>query len=154
MSTLTTIGKNSTRSTSMSTSFKRPCLSVDSMMASDHSRDDRPNLFSIAVIDQSIGNVTIQLAPTPSAIDRRCSLPVGSPYPLDEFLTAYSMAPGVTLNRFSGQITVPKSQGNSQAMLYATGIKDEAQMQLPQVGISSVWWEGNPCTKLRLIELT
>ena len=57
-----------------------------------------------------------------------------------------SMAPGVATNRFSARITVPKSQGNSQAMLYATGIKDEAQMQLPQVGISSVWWEGNPCT--------
>jgi dihydroxyacid dehydratase/phosphogluconate dehydratase len=56
------------------------------------------------------------------------------------------MSPGMDLNRFSAQITVPKSQGNAQAMLYATGIKDEAQMQLPQVGISSVWWEGNPCT--------
>ena len=64
------------------------------------------------------------------------------------------MAPGIPLNRFSRQITVPKSQGNSQAMLYATGIKDEAHMQLPQVGISSVWWEGNPCTELRSIELT
>jgi dihydroxy-acid dehydratase len=64
------------------------------------------------------------------------------------------MASGIALNRFSGQITVPKSQGNSQAMLYATGIKDEAQMQLPQVGISSVWWEGNPCIELPWIELT
>jgi dihydroxy-acid dehydratase len=59
-----------------------------------------------------------------------------------------TMAPGMDLNRFSAQITVPKSQGNAQAMLYATGIKDEAQMQLPQVGISSIWWEGNPCTTL------
>ena len=57
-----------------------------------------------------------------------------------------TMAPGLALNQYSGQITVPRSQGNSQAMLYATGIKDEAQMQLPQIGISSVWYEGNPCT--------
>ncbi|KAJ3196362.1 hypothetical protein HK101_009175 [Irineochytrium annulatum] len=29
-------------------------------------------------------------------------------------------------------------------MLYATGLTEE-QMNLPQVGISSVWYEGNPC---------
>lgn len=64
------------------------------------------------------------------------------------------MAPEVALNRYSAKITVPKSQGNSQAMLYATGIKDEAQMQLPQVGISSMWWEGNPCSKPLVSMLT
>ena len=51
------------------------------------------------------------------------------------------MAPGIILNRYSRQITSVKAQGGAQAMLYATGIKDEAQMQLPQVGISSMWWE-------------
>ena len=68
------------------------------------------------------------------------------PHGLTEHHLLKTMAPGMDLNRFSAQITVPKSQGNAQAMLYATGIKDEAQMQLPQVGISSIWWEGNPCT--------
>ena len=29
-------------------------------------------------------------------------------------------------------------------MLYGTGMKPE-DMNKPQVGISSVWWEGNPC---------
>jgi dihydroxy-acid dehydratase len=29
-------------------------------------------------------------------------------------------------------------------MLYATGLKEE-DMHKPQVGISSVWYEGNPC---------
>lgn len=48
------------------------------------------------------------------------------------------------LNKYSGHITQPKSQGASQAMLYATGLT-EADMSKPQVGISSVWWEGNPC---------
>lgn len=48
------------------------------------------------------------------------------------------------LNKFSSKITQPKSQGASQAMLYATGLT-EADMNKPQVGISSVWWEGNPC---------
>ena len=36
------------------------------------------------------------------------------------------------LNKFSGKITQPKSQGASQAMLYATGLV-EADLQKPQV---------------------
>jgi dihydroxy-acid dehydratase len=48
------------------------------------------------------------------------------------------------LNRVSARITEPKSQGASQAMLYGIGLT-EAEMQKPQVGISSVWYEGNPC---------
>ena len=48
------------------------------------------------------------------------------------------------LNRYSAEVTQPKSQGASQAMLYATGLRD-SDMQKPQVGISSVWFEGNPC---------
>lgn len=48
------------------------------------------------------------------------------------------------LNKYSSHITQEKSQGASQAMLYATGLK-EAQMRMPQVGIASVWFEGNPC---------
>jgi dihydroxy-acid dehydratase len=48
------------------------------------------------------------------------------------------------LNRYSSRITEPKSQGASQAMLYGTGMT-EADMQKPQVGIASVWWEGNTC---------
>ena len=88
------------------------------------------------------------------------------------------------LNKFSRNITQPKKQGGSQAMLYATGLKDE-DMQKPQViihsegykqkrllmascdrflahhvqmqyslqvGISSVWYEGNPCN-MHLLEL-
>jgi dihydroxy-acid dehydratase len=48
------------------------------------------------------------------------------------------------LNRYSSRITQPASQGASQAMLYATGMT-EADMDKPQVGIASVWYEGNPC---------
>lgn len=48
------------------------------------------------------------------------------------------------LNKFSAQITEPRSQGASQAMLFATGL-DEADLKKPQVGIGSVWFEGNPC---------
>jgi len=48
------------------------------------------------------------------------------------------------LNRFSSRITEPRSQGASQAMLYGTGLEPE-DMQKAEVGISSVWWEGNTC---------
>ncbi len=48
------------------------------------------------------------------------------------------------LNKFSARVTQPKYQGSSQAMLYATGLTPE-EMNKPQVGIASMWWEGNPC---------
>jgi dihydroxy-acid dehydratase len=48
------------------------------------------------------------------------------------------------LNKYSRHITKPKSQGASQAMLYGTGMT-EADMDKAQVGISSVWYEGNTC---------
>jgi dihydroxy-acid dehydratase len=48
------------------------------------------------------------------------------------------------LNKFSARITQPKSQGASQAMLYGTGLTDD-DMQKAQVGIASVWYDGNTC---------
>jgi dihydroxy-acid dehydratase len=48
------------------------------------------------------------------------------------------------LNKFSSHVTQPKSQGASQAMLYGTGMT-EADMSKAQVGIASVWYEGNTC---------
>src|SRR6202451_1727554 len=48
------------------------------------------------------------------------------------------------LNNYSCEITQRKSQGASQAMLYATGLSEE-DMNKPQIGIASVWLEGNPC---------
>ena len=51
---------------------------------------------------------------------------------------------GSDLNRISRRITQQKSQGASQAQLYATGLVEE-DMDKAQVGISSVWFEGNPC---------
>lgn len=55
------------------------------------------------------------------------------------------------LNKYSSRITGPKSQGASQAMLYATGLSEEDLLK-PQVGISSVWYEGNSCN-MHLLEL-
>ena len=48
------------------------------------------------------------------------------------------------LNQYSAKITQPKSQGASQAMLHALGLKAE-DLDKPQVGIASVWYDGNPC---------
>ena len=48
------------------------------------------------------------------------------------------------LNKYSSHITQPKSQGASQAMLYATGLSSD-DLKKPEVGIASVWYEGNPC---------
>jgi dihydroxy-acid dehydratase len=48
------------------------------------------------------------------------------------------------LNKYSSRITQPKSQGASQAMLYGIGLT-EADMDKAQVGIASVWYEGNTC---------
>ena len=59
---------------------------------------------------------------------------------------------GDGLNRYSARITQPRSQGASQAMLYGTGLT-AADMQKPQVGIASVWYEGNTCN-MHLLELS
>lgn len=55
------------------------------------------------------------------------------------------------LNKVSRHVTQPKSQGASQAMLYATGMKEE-DMNKAQVGIASVWYSGNPCN-MHLMDL-
>ena len=56
------------------------------------------------------------------------------------------------LNKWSSTVTEPKSQGASQAMLYATGL-DEKTIRKPQVGIASMWWTGNPCN-MHLLDLS
>jgi dihydroxy-acid dehydratase len=48
------------------------------------------------------------------------------------------------MNRYSSRVTQPRSQGASQAMLYGIGLT-ETDLQKAQVGICSMWWEGNTC---------
>lgn len=55
------------------------------------------------------------------------------------------------LNKYSSRITQPASQGASQAMLYGAGLTAE-DMNKAQVGISSVWYEGNTCN-MHLLDL-
>lgn len=54
-------------------------------------------------------------------------------------------------NKYSAVITEPKSNGASQAMLYATGFKD-GDFSKGQVGVGSCWWSGNPCN-MHLMDL-
>jgi dihydroxy-acid dehydratase len=56
------------------------------------------------------------------------------------------------LNRTSERITQPRSQGASQAMLLATGLREE-DLDKAQVGIASCWFEGNPCN-MHLLDLS
>ena len=50
----------------------------------------------------------------------------------------------MALNKYSARVTQPRSQGASQAMLYGIGLT-AADMQKPQLGICSMWYEGNTC---------
>ncbi|KAI9931841.1 hypothetical protein ASPWEDRAFT_169317 [Aspergillus wentii DTO 134E9] len=57
------------------------------------------------------------------------------------------------LNRHSTTITRGHDFPGAQAMLFAAGIPDRnAMTKSPQVGIASVWWEGNPCN-MHLLDL-
>ncbi|KAB8215638.1 dihydroxy-acid/6-phosphogluconate dehydratase [Aspergillus novoparasiticus] len=50
------------------------------------------------------------------------------------------------LNRYSATITRGHDFPGAKAMLYAAGVPDQnAMAKSPQVGVASVWWEGNPC---------
>ena len=81
----------------------------------------------------SAGDFARQMPPTLIG-----STPYGyTPYGKDQSMTRQ-------LNKYSARITQSKSQGGSQAMLYATGMTED-DMNKPQVGIASVWYEGNPC---------
>ncbi|PWY99592.1 putative dihydroxy-acid dehydratase [Testicularia cyperi] len=50
----------------------------------------------------------------------------------------------IKLNKISSFITESEDKGGAQSMLHACGLTVE-DLAKPQVGISSVWWEGNPC---------
>ncbi len=72
-----------------------------------------------------------------------------NPGPLTGLPETESMAQ--KLNKISERITQPRAQGASQAMLYATGLKEQ-DLSKAQVGIGSVWYDGNPCN-MHLLDL-
>ncbi|KAL7809406.1 dihydroxy-acid/6-phosphogluconate dehydratase [Trichoderma aethiopicum] len=63
-----------------------------------------------------------------------------------DYLQFPCLPPGGPLNRWSRRITKDHDFPGAQAMLYGAGVPDKETMKTaPQVGIASVWWEGNPC---------
>ena len=56
-----------------------------------------------------------------------------------------------TLNRHSARITEQPAQASARAMLHATGLTRD-DLAKPQIGIASMWWEGNPCN-MHLLDL-
>jgi dihydroxy-acid dehydratase len=70
---------------------------------------------------------------------------------LTRFMSKSASNSEIKLNKYSSILTEHKSRGAAQAMLYATGIKEQ-DITKPQVGIASMWWEGNPCN-MHLLDL-
>lgn len=66
-------------------------------------------------------------------------------------LPTVGRATNSALNRHSARITQEPSRAAARAMLHATGLTAE-DMDKPQVGIASMWWEGNPCN-MHLLDL-
>ena len=56
-------------------------------------------------------------------------------------------------NKYSATLTQHARRGGAQAMLVPCGVDSAAKLAQPQVGIASVWWEGNPCN-MHLLELS
>ncbi|KAF7188506.1 Dihydroxy-acid dehydratase, mitochondrial [Pseudocercospora fuligena] len=64
------------------------------------------------------------------------------------YLTFKHSQPGSKLNKFSSTLTREHDFPAAQAMFYAAGVPNENVLKnYPQVGIASVWWEGNPCNQ-------
>ncbi|KAH9942524.1 dihydroxy-acid dehydratase [Epithele typhae] len=51
---------------------------------------------------------------------------------------------GAVLNKISSQLTQDKRRGGAQSMMLGAGLEVD-DLAKPQIGISPVWWEGNPC---------
>ena len=55
------------------------------------------------------------------------------------------------MNKYSRIITQTKQSGAAQAMLYSLGLSKK-QLSQPQVGIGTMWFQGNPCnSKLNVL---
>lgn len=92
--------------------------------------------------------------------------PAHDPKSSSDYIQFECLPPGGALNRWSARLTKDHDFPGAQvryntlygsnymywcgwqikAMLYGAGVPDRETMKnAPQVGIASVWWEGNPC---------
>ncbi|OTB20801.1 hypothetical protein K445DRAFT_313280 [Daldinia sp. EC12] len=68
-----------------------------------------------------------------------------------QYIQFECLPPGGPLNRWSHAITREHDFPGAQAMLYGAGVPNEEMMKnAPQVGIATVWWEGNALIKIVL----
>ncbi|KAH7262455.1 dihydroxy-acid/6-phosphogluconate dehydratase [Fusarium tricinctum] len=79
--------------------------------------------------------------------DKQASnVPVHDPKQSSEYIPFPCLPPGGPLNRWSTKITREHDYPGAQAMLYGAGVPNEDKMKnAPQVGVATVWWQGNPC---------
>ncbi|KAG5665832.1 hypothetical protein KAF25_009957 [Fusarium avenaceum] len=79
--------------------------------------------------------------------DKQASnVPVHDPKQSSDYIPFPCLPPGGPLNRWSTKITREHDYPGAQAMLYGAGVPNEDKMKnAPQVGVATVWWEGNPC---------
>lgn len=92
------------------------------------------------------------------------SVPTVDPKQDKDYIPFPCLPPGGPLNRWSTKLTrehdYPGAQVTScstykasdpiltfeKAMLYGAGVPNKDKMKnAPQVGIATVWWQGNPC---------
>lgn len=74
------------------------------------------------------------------------AVPGPDPKSSEDFIQFKCLPPGGALNRWSAGLTRGHDFPGAQAMLYGAGVPDEKTMKnAPQVGIATVWWQGNPC---------
>ncbi|KAF5676779.1 dihydroxy-acid dehydratase [Fusarium heterosporum] len=79
--------------------------------------------------------------------DKQASnIPTHDPKQSSDYIPFPCLPPGGPLNRWSTKITREHDYPGAQAMLYGAGVPNEDKMKnSPQVGIATVWWQGNPC---------
>ncbi|KAK5994404.1 Dihydroxy-acid dehydratase [Cladobotryum mycophilum] len=78
--------------------------------------------------------------------DSASAAPSHDPKSSEDYLQFNCLPPGGPLNRWSATLTREHDFPGAQAMLYGAGVPNKEMMKTaPQVGIASVWWEGNPC---------
>ncbi|KAJ4968761.1 hypothetical protein NE237_015462 [Protea cynaroides] len=112
-------------------------------------------VFLSPAVNSATATTTLKpqsLCRNPCSIPRRCTIRSSAETaPPPPPTTSESAAQHLKLNKYSSRITEPKSQGGSQAVLYGVGLSDD-DMHKPQIGISSVWYEGNTCN-MHLLQL-
>ncbi|KAJ6439858.1 dihydroxy-acid dehydratase [Purpureocillium lavendulum] len=73
-------------------------------------------------------------------------VPGDDPKASSDYVQFKCLPPGGPLNRWSTTLTREHDFPGAQAMLYGAGVPNKDMMKnAPQVGIATVWWEGNPC---------